>query len=325
MAFKIPDIASNAKGGTELMLQRMQNSIDPNLLDEFDFYPSRVVDYDVNRKAIYILQDLPGDPATEHLANGGWQKFTRLVFSSNWQMQAYINKYDIPWSKCVVLQNAIEPIPDHEKPKDIIRLAYWSTPHRGLNILVPVFSKLSEKYDNIELDVYSSFKLYGWDDRDEPYQKLFDACREHPKINYHGAIPNEDLRKSLEDTHILAYPSIWVETSCITLMEGMSAGLQCVHPNLGALYETAANWTTMYQWNEDINVHAGHFYQALDFSISTLWDPSVQSRLASQKSYANVFYNWNIRAHQWTVFLESLLNEPNTQTNSSTGTFVYRT
>ena len=163
MAFAKDNLSTNAMGGTELMKHELQRRIDPSLFEEFQIFNSRVQeDLDETKLRIYWLHDLPGDPAVEHLANGGWNKFHKLVFVSNWQMQAFINHYDIPWNKCIVLQNAINPIDDHIKPNDgIIRLAYWSTPHRGLNILVPVFSKLCETYDNIELDVYSSFKIYG--------------------------------------------------------------------------------------------------------------------------------------------------------------------
>ena len=239
-------------------------------------------------------------------------------------MQGYIERYDIPWSKCIVLQNAIVPIEEHKKPTDKIRLAYWATPHRGLNILVPVFQKLCEKYDNIELDVYSSFKLYGWDKRDEQYQPLFDQCLDDPKINYHGTVPNDVLRENLKNTHIMAYPSTWLETSCICLMEAMSAGLLCVHPNYGALPETSANWTNMYQWYEDQNEHASHFYAALDASIESLQNEGVQSRISSQASYANVFYGWPLREFQWEQFLVSLLDEDRSLPKASADYFEYK-
>jgi UDP-glucose:(glucosyl)LPS alpha-1,2-glucosyltransferase len=327
MAFAHDSLAVNAMGGTELMKYGLQKRIPAELLDEFQIIVSRIDEkLDESKIRIYWLHDLPGDPAADHLRNGGWNKFHRLVFASNWQMQAFINYYDIPWSKCIVLQNAIEPIPQHEKPTDgTIRLAYWSTPHRGLNILVPVFDKLCEKYDNIELDVYSSFKLYGWEERDKQFEALFEACRNHPKINYHGAIPNEELRKNLEKTHILAYPSIWQETSCITLMEAMSAGIVSVHSNLGALHETSAGWSHMYQYHEDLNAHAHTFYQVLDGIIENYWDEGIQSRAQSGKSYANVFYNWEFRKLQWEALLRSLINEPREISKSSGDMFVYRT
>ena len=318
------EISANARGGTELMGERLLASLPEDLLSNFQIIRSRVRGLDETKIRVLWLHDLPGDPESEHLKNGGWKKFHRLVFVSNWQMQAYINAYQIPWSKCTVIQNAIMPIEPHEKPTDKISLAYWSTPHRGLNILIPVFEKLCEKYDNIELNVYSSFNLYGWPDADKDFEPLFEQCRNHPKINYHGSLPNEELREELKKNHILAYPSLWVETSCLVLQEAMSAGMLCVHSNLGALYETGANWTAMYQFHEDPNDHAAYFYMNLDSAIEHLNEPGVQSRIASQKGYADVFYNWAIRQTQWKMFLESLLNEPREIPADDSAMFSYK-
>lgn len=312
MPLATDSLSVNAMGGTELLKHELQRRIDPKLLDQFQIFVSRAEQaFDETKIRLFWAHDLPGDPASEHLKNGGWANYHKLIFVSNWQMQAYIQRYGIPWSHCIVVQNAINPL--EEAPQDTngtIRLGYWSTPHRGLNILIPVFDRLCQKYDNIELDVYSSFKLYGWDRNDEPYKPLFDMCETHPKINYYGTIDNTTLRSRISQMHIMAYPSIWHETSCLCLMEAMSAGLLCVHPNLGALSETAANWTNMYQWNEDLNQHASQFYNALDVSIETRFEDAVVNRLSSQRSYTNVFYNWDGRQSQWEHLLGSLIDLP---------------
>jgi glycosyltransferase involved in cell wall biosynthesis len=38
------------------------------------------------------------------------------------------------------------------------------------------------------------------------------------------------------------YPSIFEETSCISLLESMAAGLYCISTNYGALFETGAEF-----------------------------------------------------------------------------------
>lgn len=309
--FATDELSANANGGTELMKRGLEQRLDPELLKHFHITASRYRGGDPNKINIYWLHDLPGDPESAHIANGGWNNFEKLVFVSNWQMQAYQAYYGIPWYKCIVLQNAIDPIPVGEKSKDKIKLIYNTTPHRGLELVVPVFTVLANKYDNVELDVFSSFKAYGWEQRDEPYKELFKMCEDHPKINYHGYQPNDVVRQALAEAHIQAYPSIWVETSCIALMEAMSAKCLCVHPNYGALYETAANWTWMYQWTQDNRDHANMFYGFLDNAIANYWTDSVQSRIAGQKSYADVFYSWEYRKHQWEALLTSILREKN--------------
>lgn len=330
MPIALDKYSGNAKGGTELMKFRLQQAIEPELLDNFQIFVSRVHE-ELSEKHIRILwlQDLAGDPESEHLKNGGWSKFHRLVFSSHWQMRGYIERYNIPWSKCSVIRNGIVPIDFTEKKRDgKIKLVYTPTPHRGLNILYSVFEKLSKEMDDIELDVFSSFKLYGWDDRDKPFQDLFKKLEDHPKINYHGTVPNEELREHLAKAHIFAYPSIWQETSCLCLMEAMSAGLYCVHSNLGALPETSANWTYMYQMQDDLNDHASMFYVVLKNvieDIKSMDDNSYNAKIRTQKAYTDVFYNWELLKMQWISLFESLKNEPRGITKSSGPMFEYRT
>lgn len=319
MEFERNEINKTSMGGTELMMDRLYKSIDPDLLSKFQIIASRVRELDESKVRILWLHDLPEDPESHHLANNGWNKFHKIVFVSNWQMNEYMRAYQIPFSRCVVMHNGIEPFGPSSigngKSRAEFRIGYWSTPHRGLQLLVPIFKKLCEKHNNISLDVFSSFEIYGWPERDKDFEALYAQCNEHPKINYYGTLPQNELRTKLSGIHILGYPSIWLETSCLVLMEAMSAGMLCIHPNVGALPETGANWTTMYQFNEDINVHANIFAQCLDnaiqqFNDKDVYDTQIKPYLNSQKAYADIFYNWSNRAIQWTGLLNSLKDLP---------------
>lgn len=308
------EMTRNAKGGTELMAQALESRLDSKLLDKFQIVPSRVRNLDESRVRIFWAHDLPGDPESEFLKNGGFNKFERLVFASNWQMQNYIQFYGLPWYKCTVIQNAIVPIESHEKPdpKERVNFIYHTTPHRGLNILVPVFAEIAKKYgDKVHLDVYSSFKIYGWQERDAPYEKLFEDIKSNPQMTYHGSVDNSEIREALKKAHVFAYPSVWMETSCIALIEAMSAGVLCIHPNLAALYETASNWTWMYQFNEDQRDHAVQLYGMMDGAVEAMLsgDETLQRHLQTQSSYMNRFYDWELRSIQWDSFLRSILQK----------------
>ena len=311
MPFAKDNLSTNAMGGTELMKKGLEQRLPKELLDKFQIFVSRAhEELDEGLIPLYWHQDLAGDPEVQHLKDGGWKKYNLHIFNSNWQMQQFNYFLGVPYSNSIVIPNAIEPIETVEKDSKsdgIIRLVYHTTPHRGLTLLVPVFDKLCEKHDNIQLDVYSSFGLYGWQHRDAQYEELFESCRKHPKINYHGFTDNNTIKTVLSKADIFAYPSIWPETSCISIMEAMSAGCLCVHPNLAALPETTGGLTRMYQFNEDPNKHALSFYHNLDFAIQEAQKDIVDSERYFQKLYADNRYSWNIVELMWRQVLSSII------------------
>ena len=308
--------SAESRGGTERMARELERRLPDDLLGRFQIYASQVMPAEPGK--IQILWTHLNYTARESadLADGGWKRFHRIVFVSNSQAQGFIRQFGIPWSHCVVMHNAIEPVAvvgsrfEPFAPDRPIRLIYTSNPDRGLIILYHVFKKLSAERDDVELDVYSSYRLYGWKDGDQRWASLFDALRETPRVAYHGAVPNRQVRDAMAASSIFAYPSIGLETSCVSLMEAMSAGLVCVHPNYAALYETAANWTAMYQWQDDPAAHAAVFYETLTGAIDALrsGDSNLLSSLVAQKAYADRHYNWDRRAEQWEALLRKIIS-----------------
>jgi glycosyltransferase involved in cell wall biosynthesis len=296
-------------GGSELLAYQLFDRLDKDLLKRFQIVLSRKRELDESKIRLFYCHDLPKDPESQFLKDPkNHDLFHKYIFVSNWQMQAYINYYSLPWNKCIVIQNAIEPIPEHTKPdfKKQVNMVYFSTPQRGLDLLVPVFDALSKKHDNIHLHVFSSFEIYGWPDRDKQYADLFDQIKGHDKMTYYGTVKNEEIREHLKDMHILAYPSTWPETSCLTLLEAMSAQLLCIHSNLAALFETSANWNMMYQFLEDKNQHARTFYTVLEAALENYTTKNTENRLKTMKAYTDMFYDWNQRIIQWNAFLKSM-------------------
>lgn len=307
---EVNELNQNARGGTELMQERLHSSLPESLLSKFQIIPSRVRDINPDKIPVLWLHDLPNDPESEHLRNPELRKrFKKIVAVSDWQMQLYNVVVGLPYSECTVIKNAITPIDISDKEYDgTIKLIYHTTPHRGLELLVPVFEELSKHHNNIELDVFSSFSIYGWSQRDEPYKPIFERCKQHPKIRYHGAVSNEQIREELKKSHVFAYPSIWPETSCIAAIEAMSAKNIVVCPNYAALPETTAGFANMYQWTENMNDHANRFYAVLDATITDIKNNGIhQRRMEFQKDYCDVMYNWSMIAQKWEATLNGLL------------------
>ncbi len=302
-----PAPADNAAGGTELMRKELFGRVDNELLNKFQIICSRVRTLE-DKPRILWLHDTHDDPEFQHLKDKeNWKRFIKFVFVSYYQMHSFMMNFGLPYEKCIVMKNAIVPIPTHTKPEDRINLIYHTTPHRGLNILIPVFIELAMTRPHIYLDVYSSFKAYGWTDRDIPYEPIFQMCRDHPQITYHGFQPNSVVRQALEKAHIFAYPCVWPETSCIAAIEAMSAGCFILYPNFAALPETLAGFCMSYPMTENIQDHADIFYNHM---VNVL-DQKLHIRLRENsmaQTYADIFYNWEQRVVEWNQLLNALTN-----------------
>jgi UDP-glucose:(glucosyl)LPS alpha-1,2-glucosyltransferase len=324
---------ANSQGGTEKMMEGIISRLDPKYHDKFQIIPSRVRELADDRIRIYHLHDLPWDPETSHLQDeNSRNRFHKIVYCGNWQMNMYQHILKIPQNqKTCVIDTAIDPFPaevvNKSDPKDEIRLVYTSTPQRGLSLLVPVFEELCKKHDNLVLDVFSSFSIYGWPDADKQFEELFDRCRDNPNINYHGFAPNEAVRETVGKAHIFSYPSIWPECNSRSLIEAMSAGCLCVHPNYAGLTDTSGSITGQYQWDQDVNVHANMFYTVMDDAITRLRSGvDMVPYLHFQKTYADYRYNWDRIGAQWNALCESLLNEYEGKSLAiPAAKFIYRT
>ena len=161
----VVEASKKAKGGSELIYARVKERVPEDVWDYFQVILSRVRELE-DKPRILWFQDTSQDPEVQFLKKKEERdKFDRFVFPSDWSLEKYNLDLGVEYEKSVVLKNAIEPIPAHAKPKKgPIRLAYISTPHRGLDVLVAAFR--AAKFENVELDVYSSFKIYGWEDKD---------------------------------------------------------------------------------------------------------------------------------------------------------------
>jgi len=305
------EVNKNSQGGTEKMVENLIARANQDLLQNFQIIPSRVRELREDKIRIYWLHDLAYDPETNHLKDQ-WSRdrFHKIVYCGNWQMNQYQDFLGVPQdSKTCVIETAIDPIQFVHKSREQIRLVYTSTPQRGLEILVPVFIELAKKYPNIHLDVFSSFAIYGWPDADKPWEHLYEQCRQHPQITYHGFAPNDVVREHVQRAHIFSYPSIWQECNSKALIEAMSAGCLCVHPDFAGLPDTAGGLTAMYHWTPNKNEHANIFYGMLDNAIQIVNEEQTQNYLGFVKQYADSRFNWGNIITRWNSLLSSLYSQ----------------
>ena len=286
-------------GGTEMMINRLEERVD---MSEINIKTSNMSNiHDPSKPIVYYCHDLPNDQMYSHIDTS-----EQFVFVSNYQKNQFIEKFHLDNSKCHIINNGIVPFDDHIKNNQTCRIIYHSTPHRGLDILVQVFSQVASYFFTmgipVHLDVYSSFKIYNRPDLDYYFNSLYEKIKEHPNMTYHGSVSNNEVREALSNSDIFAYPSTFSETSCMCLMEAMSAGCVCVHSSLGALPETSNNYTLMYDYTEDKMEHCTRFAETLIKAVLNYKNISVHD----QKNYADTAFNIETIADQWKDFIENI-------------------
>ncbi len=281
----------NAKGGIQLMLNRIK---DLDGFSKFNILTESCFDNQDMRKKIYWCHDLPNDPKYNNIDIN-----STFVFVSQYQKNIFIKQKNINPDNCFVINNGIYPIKPKSRSSNICKLIYFSTPNRGLDILVTVFEKLvpffSNKNINVHLDVYSSFDIYDRSDLDTYFNNIFEKIIKHPNMTYHGYVSNDEIIEALSHAHIFAFPSTHPETSCLCIIEAMCAGCICVHSSLGALPETTNGHTMMYPYVNNKFDHCTLFANMLIRSVEMY----NKVCLDSQIEYANTIFNIHNIRKQW--------------------------
>lgn len=233
-----------------------------------------------------------------------------FVYVSHWQYEKFRYVYQTPTHNSYVIKNAIDPIEFKEKPKgEKLKLIYTSTPFRGLDVLLDSFELIDR--DDVELDVYSSTMVYGTgyaNHTGDQYEQLFQRARDMKNVNYMGYTPNEEIHKALQKAHIFAYPSIFEETMCLSMVEAGAAGCEMITTDLGALFETGSEYAKMIPIQSTKELLVQKYSRVLNESINNYWNKDNQDKLKEQSDFYNKYYNWDKRKEEWNILLDKVSN-----------------
>ena len=305
----------NPKGGTELQFDYLEKYVDKKLLDQVQITTSVPEKIPLHPTKINILwqknsYDQPNlTPWFQDKSNH--HKYDWYVFNSHWTFEKFRMLFDLPLEKCLVIKNGIDKIQKakpYEKNKPI-KIIHQNTPWRGLSVLLGAMQLV--KNPLITLDVYSSTEVYGKDfmeKNDDNYKELYEQAKQLPNVNYIGYKPNSYIKDNMHKYNMYAYPSIFEETSCISLLECMAGGLYCVTTNLGALFETGAEFPMYIPYDNNHRRLAMKFASAIDASANILHEPMIHKHIETQADYVNAYYNWNKIGTSWTRFLTGAIN-----------------
>lgn len=292
-----------ARGGTELLYSYLYNAL-PSLCDKVQIILSRPEQVELlDKPRVLWIHDLPQDPAIQRLQDPSYRsKFNAIVFVSHWQQQMFAMHLQVPFKDGIVIKNGVPRRPMRRAPRaagEKLKFIYTSTPHRGLGILAGAAAALAKVRQDWELHVYSSMNIYGRGEEDKQFEPLYNALRENPCVVYHGTVANAVVRDAVEQSHVMVYPSIYPETSCMALQEALMAGCLCITSNYGALPETCAEWAWMFQYDERPEILAQRTYLNMAHAIENFDNEKIQSTLQVQSTYYQNFYAFEARVPLW--------------------------
>lgn len=300
----------HSSGGSEIQYNFLKKYVDNKLLDlvELKIVPNSnrytsdiTTTYNPRKNIVWTQQSY--DFLEAKLISDQRENIEKIIFVSNWQKQKYIETFQLPVNKCIVIPNGIEPANCIKKPSGIVNLIYFSTPYRGLEVLLNSLKYLqNSKY---HLHVFSSMDIYGQTEENIKYENLYRQCKQNNKITYYGSVSHNTILHALNEMHIMAYPCIFEETCCISALEAMSQKLKIVCSNIGALPETTAEFATVYQYIENKEEHAKMFAKHLDLEIEKYHEENQNK----QKEYVDNKHNWNKIKIYWNDLFREVKND----------------
>lgn len=293
---KMPSRLYKSAGGTENMARNFMKYVPADSYQNFQIHISKLTQpiIDGKKQILWAMDNHCDQDSPVRIYNWDW-----FVFISDWQRGQYIREHGIPFEKTSVIENIIDYVPDLsiEKPKDKINFVYASVPDRGLDVLYDVFDLLSQKYDNLHLTVFSSYKLYAWNDMEHHHQELYEKIKAHKNMTYRGFAPDyNDVIKAKYDAHFFLYPCTWLENSCISLIESLACGCVCIHTDFSAMPETAAGRSILYDMPFDRDSHVQKCFditsELLDKYIATQELPNNYERLLYKHTPQHFIEKW---------------------------------
>lgn len=312
-------------GGTEWMAKNFQERVLPDCLKFFnyntillpcgsDFFTDCVnIVYSKKETLAWLHNPLDQfNPAIGYLISDPrvLNKIKFLVVVSEWLKNVIVKQTGIDPKKVIVINNAVDSIKynkDKFKNIDKVKIIHTASPDRAMRVLLESLQYIEEDF---ELNIFNEFVP------DLPQQGMLKSLENFndDRVIFHGKTPRRTVQKSLEESHIYAYPATFEETFCISQAEALSAGCLCVYNNLGSLKDTSSGFGQMYEFDtvfrinpadqttinsrmQNENEHAKVFAKELSKAIKTIKDnkhnPDKQVEIINQK------YSWDVFVQSW--------------------------
>ena len=94
------------------------------------------------------------------------------------------------------------------------------------------------------------------------------------------------------------------------MIEAIKSQVLCIHPNYGALTETASNATITYDYNEYASAHANEVYAITAKILETVdSDPDFLDKFTISDRFNYSKYNINVYKMTWDILLSNIVNK----------------
>lgn len=234
-----------------------------------------------------------------------------VMLQSEWQIDTFHAHLGIPLPSIVrttlgtAASAVVPPRPYATGPRPH-RMAYASTPFRGLDVLLKVFPRIRAACPDAELDVFSSMRVYGVSEADD--QKEFAALyrqADQPGVTLVGSLPQPELAGRLQHARVLAYPNHYAETFCIAAAEAQAAGCAVVTSARGALPETVGSAGICIPGDARSGAYEDAFVEAC---VSLLTDDDRWQDMSEwATAQASARYSWPAIAERWETICRAAL------------------
>lgn len=132
---------------------------------------------------------------------------------------------------------------DQEVEKNPWKVFFSSSPDRGLERCIEICKRAREDVvmGDLELHIFygtGNMRKMGMVEEADRLDKL---VRDHDFVKFHGFVPKKELVRHMLESAVWLYPADFIETSCITAMEAVSARAWPLVRNMGALKYTLSD------------------------------------------------------------------------------------
>ncbi len=183
------------------------------------------------------------------------------------------------------------------------KLFYGSSYDRGLDIVLKLWPKILDRFEDATLDI-----CYGWDlfiagYKDNPERMMWmermNKLMTQKGITHHGRVGKEKLHTIRKECGIWIYPTYFAEINCITALECQHDGLVPVTINSFALTETVGSGSKV-----DGDIYDEETQDAwLNELFKYMGDEDLWAKESDKAIEFSQNYSWDLVADKWTKYL----------------------